>query len=543
MANLKLENEVSGILRSYSDSPPTHYSVEIQFVSLLAEKYLEDGYESKEFEAGGYKWKLVFYPNGNKKRNVEDHISLYLVMAGVDSLDSSWEVYVDFRLFLLDQNKGNYLVFEDAFTKKKCFHGAMPSAGFDKLIPLEDFTDVSNGFLVDDTCVFGAEVFVCKERRTGKGQCLARMKGASVCKHVWKVDKLSSLGAQSYCSEPFTAGDYNWEIQLCPNGNGKGKGSHLSLFLVLASPITLPPGSQLFVEYRIGILDQIHHQHHHTYSAKDWFDGNASWGWPTFIKQETFRQVDNGFLKDNACILEAEWIPGTRALICMIYMIAIAHRKLVFHPNGNKKRNVKDHISLYLVTVGVADDSLDSNWEVYVDFRLFLLDQNKLNYLVFDDASTKKTCIHGAMRSVGFDKLIPLKEFTDVSNGFLVDDTCVFGAEVFVCKERRKGKGECLERMKKPSVCKHFCKVENLSKLGAGGYRSEPFTAGGYNWKVVLYPDGNGDGTGSHLSLFLECAGHPLPTGCELLVDFKLGILDQIHHQHHHTYSGKDWPA
>ncbi|XP_004298262.1 PREDICTED: uncharacterized protein LOC101296566 [Fragaria vesca subsp. vesca] len=216
--------------------------------------------------------------------------------------------------------------------------------------------------------------------------------------------------------------------------------------------------------------------------------------------------------------------------------------KLVFHPNGNKKRNVKDHISLYLVTVGVADDSLDSNWEVYVDFRLFLLDQNKLNYLVFDDASTKKTCIHGAMRSVGFDKLIPLKEFTDVSNGFLVDDTCVFGAEVFVCKERRKGKGECLERMKKPSVCKHVCKVENLSKLGAGGYRSEPFTAGGYNWKVVLYPDGNGDGTGSHLSLFLECAGHPLPTGCELLVDFKLGVLDQIHHQHHHTYSGKDWP-
>ncbi|KAL6188402.1 hypothetical protein ACLB2K_039795 [Fragaria x ananassa] len=209
-------------------------------------------------------------------------------------------------LFLLDQNKGNYLVFEDAFTKKKCFHGAMPSAGFDKLIPLQDFTDVSNGFLVDDTCVFGAEVFVCKERRTGKGQCLARMKGASVCKHVWKVDKLSSLGAQIFRSEQFTAGDYNWKIQLYPKGRDEGKGSHLSLFLGLASPITLPPGSELFVEHRIGILDQIHHQHHHTYSGKNWFDVNTSWGWPTFITQETFRQVDNGFLKDDACIVEAE---------------------------------------------------------------------------------------------------------------------------------------------------------------------------------------------------------------------------------------------
>ncbi|KAM5568582.1 hypothetical protein ABKV19_016240 [Rosa sericea] len=307
MANLNLEKD--GVLRSFSDSPPTHYSVEIQFFSLLIEKYSENGYESKEFEAGGYKWKLVFHPNGNKKKNVKDHISLYLIIAGEDSLDSSWEVYVDFRLFLLDQNKGNYLVFEDAFTKKKCFHGAMRSAGFDKLIPLEDFTDVSNGFLVDDTCVFGAEVFVCKERRTGKGECLARMKKASVCKHVWKVEKFSSLDAEFYDSEPFTAGDYNWKLHLYPNGNGKGKGSHLSLFLELASPITLPPGSELFVEYRFRILDQIHHQHHqqHPSSAKDWFHGSTgAWGWPEFIEQETFRQVDKGFLKNDACIVEAE---------------------------------------------------------------------------------------------------------------------------------------------------------------------------------------------------------------------------------------------
>ncbi|KAM5568591.1 hypothetical protein ABKV19_016240 [Rosa sericea] len=306
MANLNFEKDVSGVLRSFSDSPPTHYSVEIQFFSLLIEKYSENGYESKEFEAGGYKWKLVFHPNGNKKKNVKDHISLYLVIAGTDSLDSSWGVYVDFRLFMLDQNKGNYLVFEDALTKKKCFHGAMRSAGFDKLIPLEDFTDVSNGLLVDDTCVFGAEVFVCKERRTGKGECLARMKKASVCKHVWMVDKFSSLGAQFYESEPFTAGDYDWKIMLYPKGRGEGKGSHLSLFLHLASPITLPPGSELFVEYRFCILDQIHHQHHHPSSAKNWFRNGIGWGCRKFIEQETFRQVDKGFLKNDACIVEAE---------------------------------------------------------------------------------------------------------------------------------------------------------------------------------------------------------------------------------------------
>ncbi|XP_040373539.1 uncharacterized protein LOC121052471 isoform X2 [Rosa chinensis] len=304
MADLNLEKD--GVLRSFSDSPPTHYTVEIQFFPLLTEKYSENGYESKEFEAGGYKWKLVFHPNGNKKKNVKDHISLYLVIAGADSLDSSWEVYADFRLFLLDQNEGNYLVFEDALTKKKCFHGAMRSAGFDKLIPLEDFTDVSNGFLVDDTCVFGAEVFVCKERRRRKGECLARMKIASVCIHVWKVEKFSSLGAKFCYSEPFTAGDHNWKIKLYPDGCGEGKGSHLSLFLELASPITLPPGSELFVEYRFRILDQIRHQHHEPSSGKAWFRDGTSLGSRRFIGQESFRLVENGFLKNDACMVEAE---------------------------------------------------------------------------------------------------------------------------------------------------------------------------------------------------------------------------------------------
>ncbi|KAL6188405.1 hypothetical protein ACLB2K_039798 [Fragaria x ananassa] len=140
----------------------------------------------------------------------------------------------------------------------------------------------------------------------------------------------------------------------------------------------------------------------------------------------------------------------------------------------------------------------------------------------------------GAIRSVGFDKLIPLEEFIDVSNGFLVDDTCVFGAEVFVCKERRTGRGQCLTRVKGASVCKHVCKqVEKISKLGAEVYRSEPFSAGGM--KIKLYPDGNGQAKGSHVSLFLGCVGS------QLVVEFKLGILDQIHQKpHHESRTGKD---
>jgi hypothetical protein len=62
-------------------------------------------------------------------------------------------------------------------------------------------------------------------------------------------------------------------------------------------------------------------------------------------------------------------------------------RKLVLYPSGNKSRNVKDHISLYLAKVDAS--SLPLGWEVHVIFRLFLLDQNKDSYLVIQGMFSK----------------------------------------------------------------------------------------------------------------------------------------------------------
>ncbi|KAL6190780.1 hypothetical protein ACLB2K_037174 [Fragaria x ananassa] len=185
-------------------------------------------------------------------RNVGDHISLYLVIAETGSLPIGWEIYVDFRLFLLDQNKRVYLVFEDSFVKQKCFNGAvLDAAGFDKLIPIKDFTDASNGYVVDDTCVYGAEVFVCKERRTGKGECLRKIRNASASKHVWKLDNFSKLDAEVYLSESFNAGGFQWKIYLYPKGKADGKGSHLSMFLGLATTETQLPSDSLLIICRL----------------------------------------------------------------------------------------------------------------------------------------------------------------------------------------------------------------------------------------------------------------------------------------------------
>lgn len=50
------------------------------------------------------------------------------------------------------------------------------------------------------------------------------------------------------------------------------------------------------------------------------------------------------------------------------------------YPSGNKSKNVKDHISLYLALE--ESSSLHPGWEIYVNFKLFLYDHNNDNYLV-----------------------------------------------------------------------------------------------------------------------------------------------------------------
>ncbi|PRQ39595.1 putative ubiquitinyl hydrolase 1 [Rosa chinensis] len=331
----------SGMCKPFLDATPTHYTVKIELFSRLKNFCKEDPYESREFEAGRIQMglkvsiqvitptgtgkatsvlhnclflyrKLVLYPDGNKRRNVYGHISLYLEIAGTNLFQPGWEVHVDFRLFLLDQHKRVYLVFEgiicfsvtefSSSTNKMCFNGDMPcAAGFDKLIRVKDFTDDSNGYLVDDTCVFGADVFVCKERRTGKGECLSRIQNPSTYKYVWKIDNFLKTDAVCHCSGAFSAGNQKWKIELYPKGINIGKGSHVSLFFKLADPETLPPGSKIYADCTLRIQDQIHFKHYHGRGEKS---GQFMW------------QSGNGFLVNDTCIVEAEvTVSGiTRAL-------------------------------------------------------------------------------------------------------------------------------------------------------------------------------------------------------------------------------------
>ncbi|KAB1200358.1 Ubiquitin carboxyl-terminal hydrolase 12 [Morella rubra] len=173
----------------------------------------EPKYDSDVFECGGYKWRLSFYPNGRKDCNGKGSISLYLVISETDSLPLGWEVNAVFRLFVLDQIRGEYLTLQDANGEVRLFHAMKTEWGFARFLSLSTFGDALNGYLVDDSCVFGAEVFVIK--CTGEGECLSSLSSPITSSSTWEIEKFSTL-SEEYLMKELRVGDRQWELKLYP---------------------------------------------------------------------------------------------------------------------------------------------------------------------------------------------------------------------------------------------------------------------------------------------------------------------------------------
>uniref|UniRef100_A0A6N2M1I6 MATH domain-containing protein n=1 Tax=Salix viminalis TaxID=40686 RepID=A0A6N2M1I6_SALVM len=232
---------------------PAHYSMKIDSFSVLSEM-VDNSYESREFEASGYKWKLVLYPNGDKSRNGDGYISLYLVMADTTGFPPGWEINAIFKLFVHDQLQDKYLTIGDGRLKR--FSAIKNKWGFSQMLSLSIFNNASNGYLIGDSCVFGVEVFVIKNE--GKGEHFSMIKDPSDGAFTWEVQKFSELTAEFYYSPVYLAGRHQWKLKLYP----KQRGKHLSLYLGLDDHTKFHAGWKLFVEFTLRIRDQVWSDHH-----------------------------------------------------------------------------------------------------------------------------------------------------------------------------------------------------------------------------------------------------------------------------------------
>ncbi|OMO82400.1 TRAF-like family protein [Corchorus olitorius] len=104
-----------------------------------------DTYESTVFEACGYKWMLILYPEGDKQRNGDGHISLYLRLEDIQNLEPGWEVDALLTFFVF--NKDQFMSIQGGRSNR--FNAIQKEWGFSKLLPLTEFNDdISKGYLI-----------------------------------------------------------------------------------------------------------------------------------------------------------------------------------------------------------------------------------------------------------------------------------------------------------------------------------------------------------------------------------------------------------
>ncbi|EYU18706.1 hypothetical protein MIMGU_mgv1a018235mg [Erythranthe guttata] len=151
--------------------------------------------------------RLVIYPYGEGRGN--HHVSVYLALAETNSLPVDWEFNAIFTIFLYNQISDKYLCFSE-----------------------------TNGYLVDDTLVLGAEVFVLKTQRQRVVERVTILEPPTYKHtHDWKITEFSKL-KDVWASEEFPLRGYNWKMKLYPKGDFSSKDLTVRIGLVCVSADT-----------------------------------------------------------------------------------------------------------------------------------------------------------------------------------------------------------------------------------------------------------------------------------------------------------------
>ncbi|KAJ0049015.1 hypothetical protein Pint_16584 [Pistacia integerrima] len=171
--------------------------------------------------------------------------------------------------------------------------------GFSRFLDLETFRNPSNGYLIKDTCVFGAEVFVVKN--TFKGEFLSKMEDPATHYHTWVVKNFTALTDKKCISESF--GPYKWYVVLFPNGHNEGKGKNISIYLSSDRSFN----AKLFVNFILRVKNQKTGPHIEKKVEDHMFCPTVEdWGFSEFMLLDTFKDPKQGYLVDDNCIIEAE---------------------------------------------------------------------------------------------------------------------------------------------------------------------------------------------------------------------------------------------
>ncbi|XP_050284968.1 uncharacterized protein LOC126724496 isoform X2 [Quercus robur] len=295
-------NKAPAITRSTRDLPPAHFSLKIESYSLLSQAVLEK-FESCVFEACRHKW-LYLYPRGKEKIIGTGHISLYLAIAETEKIPLGWEVNASFKFFLFDQIRDMYLTIQDSYGTIRRFNDIKTEWGYAKVLPSDTFNDPSQGYLVNDCCVFGVEISVYE--RSNKRQCVSMIREPPNRTMTWKIEKFSTLDKSFYYSQEFTVEGLKWKLKVYPKGNTDQIPEAISIYITLCDCFLSE--HNIYAEYKLRIRNQVQGNHMERL-GKRWFSNSATaWGYPQFMFLNDLNDAFKGFLVNDTIIVEAEII-------------------------------------------------------------------------------------------------------------------------------------------------------------------------------------------------------------------------------------------
>ncbi|XP_021758180.1 uncharacterized protein LOC110723163 [Chenopodium quinoa] len=284
-------DENGEIVRVMTEKSPAHCILKINSFSMF------QAVNGTEFSVGGYTWVLsVSLSKGNKKEK-GDHLSVYVTL--VDKLAPGSFVDVVLRFFVYDHLRDAYLSVLDV--REKRYHALRDKWGVPKFLPISTFKKKDYGFLVDDCCVFGAEVLVINNQQV-KISTMSIV-GENCDKYTWRIESFQSL-SDRLCSPEICFNGWSWKLDLRPKGDSSVKGEYVSLFLHLENSSKLTHGNKLFVKYILRVKNQRQGQDCQEL-VHQWFSASAkSWGFKSFISLKVLNDPWKGYLVNNTIVIQ-----------------------------------------------------------------------------------------------------------------------------------------------------------------------------------------------------------------------------------------------
>ncbi|KAG5386918.1 hypothetical protein IGI04_038388 [Brassica rapa subsp. trilocularis] len=212
-------------------------------------------------------------------------------------------VNVDLKLFVHNPKQHKYLAVTDGAVKR--FNAAKKEWGFGQLISLATFQNTNQGYIVQDTCSFGAEILIVKPAEQQEKVTFISNPPNNV--FTWKILRFSSLEDKFYYSDDFLVGDRYWRLGFNPKGDGEGRPHALPIYLYAQGFRPNAVATNTWGAVNLRLKNQRSSNHRQLYSAA-WYPIRSDYGVGVnnIIMMKDLKDTSKGYLVNDAIIFEAE---------------------------------------------------------------------------------------------------------------------------------------------------------------------------------------------------------------------------------------------